>query len=51
MVVTITEFNLLLISYWIKFWYVNVFPNYMNCDTFLWHDFDLHSGDETATYS
>jgi hypothetical protein len=31
---TETEFNLLLISSWIKFWFVTVAPKYLNCDTF-----------------
>jgi hypothetical protein len=29
------EFNLLLISSWIKFWFVTLVPKYVNCDTFL----------------
>jgi hypothetical protein len=28
------ECNLLLVSPWIKFRFVNVFPKYLNCDTF-----------------
>jgi hypothetical protein len=28
------EFNLLLISSWIKFWFVTLVPKYLNCDTF-----------------
>jgi hypothetical protein len=34
MVEALPEFNLLLISCWIKFWFVTVIPKYMNCDTF-----------------
>jgi hypothetical protein len=30
----LSEFNLLLISSWIKFWSVTVFTKYLNCDTF-----------------
>jgi hypothetical protein len=28
------ELNLLLISSWIKFWFVTVVPKYLNCDRF-----------------
>jgi hypothetical protein len=31
------EFNLLLISSWIRFWFVTVVPKYLNCATFLKH--------------
>jgi hypothetical protein len=49
------EFIILLISSGIKFWFVNVFPKYLNCATFskhhlsLCYGFDLHPGDEAAT--
>jgi hypothetical protein len=33
-VASIPEFNLLLISSWIKFWFVTVVPKYFNCGTF-----------------
>jgi hypothetical protein len=28
------EFNLLLVSSWIKLWFITVAPKYLNCDTF-----------------
>jgi hypothetical protein len=31
------EFNLLLISSWIKFWFLNVIPKYFNYATFSKH--------------
>jgi hypothetical protein len=53
------EFNLLLISYWIKFWLGIVVPKYLNCATFFQRDrldihvlmswFCLHYGDESTT--
>jgi hypothetical protein len=59
MVTSITR--TLLISSWIKFWFVTVVPKYLNgdafsnfqtiCLLFLCPDFDLHSGDEIATYT
>jgi hypothetical protein len=52
------EFNLLLISSWIKFWLLLLSPNIwtvthfqMICLLFSCPDFDLHSGDETATHT
>jgi hypothetical protein len=30
----LSEFNLLLISSWIRFWFVTVVPKYLNCSTF-----------------
>jgi hypothetical protein len=34
MVASITRIHLLLISFWIKFWFVAVVSKYLNCDTF-----------------
>jgi hypothetical protein len=34
---TLPEFNFLLISSWIKFWFVTFVPKYLNCATF-WSD-------------
>jgi hypothetical protein len=34
---TLPEFNLLLISSWIRFWFVIVVPKYLNCATFSKH--------------
>jgi hypothetical protein len=47
---TLPEFNLLLISSLIKFWFVTVVSKYLNFTT-LCYDFALHSGDETLIYT
>jgi hypothetical protein len=54
----LSELNHLLISSWIKFDLLLLFQNISAltqfqsiCLLFLCHDFDLHSGDETATYT
>jgi hypothetical protein len=28
------EFDLLLISFWVKFWFITLVPKHLNCDTF-----------------
>jgi hypothetical protein len=60
------EFSLLLISSWIKFWFVTVVPKYLNCATFSkdllsivtswfcpafwWRDSNVHFASSSFTY-
>jgi hypothetical protein len=57
MVASIPEFNLLLISSWMQFWFVTVVPKYLKFVIFskdvlatFKNDFFLYYGDEKWTY-